>query len=618
MTNRRPAPHPAGPVRAVLLLAVPALAGCADVLAPGGSTSDVVAVEVAPDAAAVVAGDSLDLAAFGHTVAGDSVAVTVTWSVAGSGAVRALGGATARFTATLPGNVAVIAHHDPTGLADTAFVLVTVDPVPVAAVDVTPAADTVHPGDTRRFAATPRDADGNFLPGRVVTWATSDAAVATVDATGLVTAVAIGAAAITATSEGRNGTAALVVVAAPPPSDCSAAHIRCVDDTAGATAEYGTIQSAVAAAVAGDTVLVFDGSYEGFQVTRSGTSSKPLVIRANGGGAVIDRSGPTGDGARFQNVSYVRIEGFRIRDVAQRCVAARGATPSSPMHGNVVRGITCTASGTEGFYLSEFADGLVEGNDVSGTGAVDSYRAHGMYLANAGTDNTVVRGNTVHGVTGGDAQAMHFNGDASVGGADGVITGMLVENNVIFAADANGINMDGVRNSVFRNNLVYDVGRHAIRGYRIDGSAGPSGLQIVNNTLVGGSGNWAIKLTDDAGGHVIFNNVLLGGAGSIALGTSSLESDYNVVTNAFSLTEDATTINLPGWRAQGLDAHSLQATAAALFVNAAAGDFRLSAGSPAIDAGAASLGGVGAPAADLLGTGRPRGSAVDIGAYERL
>jgi len=48
------------------------------------------------------------------------------------------------------------------------------------------------------------------------------------------------------------------------------------------------------------------------------------------------------------------------------------------------------------------------------------------------------------------------------------------------------------------------------------------------------------------------------------------------------------------------------------FVNAAAGDFHLQAGSPAIDKGTAA----GAPSVDLDGKSRPRGGGYDLGAYE--
>src|SRR5207245_1269205 len=60
--------------------------------------------------------------------------------------------------------------------------------------------------------ATTKDANGNVLTGRVVTWASDNTAVATVSPAGLVTAVAPGAATITATSETKSGTAAITVV----------------------------------------------------------------------------------------------------------------------------------------------------------------------------------------------------------------------------------------------------------------------------------------------------------------------------------------------------------------------------------------------------------------------
>jgi uncharacterized protein YjdB len=84
---------------------------------------------------------------------------------------------------------------------------------PVAVVAVAPAASTLTTGQTLQLAATLTDALGGVLTGRTVTWATSDASVATVNASGLVTGVAAGSASITATSEGISGTAAVTVSA---------------------------------------------------------------------------------------------------------------------------------------------------------------------------------------------------------------------------------------------------------------------------------------------------------------------------------------------------------------------------------------------------------------------
>src|SRR2546426_265740 len=87
-------------------------------------------------------------------------------------------------------------------------------PAPVASVTVAPPTPTVGVGETVQLTATTKDANGNVLAGRVVTWASSNTAVATVSPTGLVTGVAEGQSTITATSEGQSGTAALTVI--PP------------------------------------------------------------------------------------------------------------------------------------------------------------------------------------------------------------------------------------------------------------------------------------------------------------------------------------------------------------------------------------------------------------------
>ena len=75
----------------------------------------------------------------------------------------------------------------------------------------------------------------------------------------------------------------------------------------------------------------------------------------------------------------------------------------------------------------------------------------------------------------------------------------------------------------------------------------------------------------------------------------------------------AYTSTLAQWRTFGYDTHSLISTATALFVNPAGNDYRLAAGSPAIDAGTNLSPDV---VADIVGTTRPQRAAYDIGAYE--
>jgi len=84
-------------------------------------------------------------------------------------------------------------------------------PTPVATVTVTPAADTVVVRRTVQLSAVLRDSRGSVLSGRAVTWTSSDPARATVSSSGLVSTLARGVVSITATAEGRAGSALLTL-----------------------------------------------------------------------------------------------------------------------------------------------------------------------------------------------------------------------------------------------------------------------------------------------------------------------------------------------------------------------------------------------------------------------
>ena len=86
-------------------------------------------------------------------------------------------------------------------------------PAPVATtVTVNPASATLTALEaTTRFTAEVRDQNGQVMAGASVAWASSDAAVAAVDASGRVTAAANGSATITATAGSASGTAAVTV-----------------------------------------------------------------------------------------------------------------------------------------------------------------------------------------------------------------------------------------------------------------------------------------------------------------------------------------------------------------------------------------------------------------------
>src|SRR6266446_985803 len=88
-------------------------------------------------------------------------------------------------------------------------------PVPVASVEVALAKSSILEGETTNATATPKDANGTVLSGRFIGWASGDPHVATVTQEGVITALKAGATSVSATSEGRTGTATVTVTALP-------------------------------------------------------------------------------------------------------------------------------------------------------------------------------------------------------------------------------------------------------------------------------------------------------------------------------------------------------------------------------------------------------------------
>src|SRR5262249_40300601 len=148
------------------------------------------------------------------------------------------------------------------------------------------------------------------------------------------------------------------------------------------------------------------------------------------------------------------------------------------------------------------------------------------------------------------------------------------------------INCDGVRNSRFENNLLYDNRASGISLYQIDGGGPSIGNLIANNTIINGADSrWCLNITDGATGTTVFNNILFNLSTSsvrrsISLSADSVSgfvSDYNLLDTKFSHSDNV--VNFATWKSlTGDDAHSSTMTLAqlqALFANYAAKDFTL-------------------------------------------
>lgn len=173
-------------------------------------TPTVAQVDVTPPSATVEAGRTLVLLARPTDAAGQLITSrAITWSsnnqqiatVSSAGVVSARSAGQVRIAASAAGQSAVA--------------IITVTEREVASVQVTPVAVSVRVNRTTPLLARALDADGGILADRPIIWTTSNAAVATINAQGVISAVAPGAATITATSAGRSGQAAVTVTPEP-------------------------------------------------------------------------------------------------------------------------------------------------------------------------------------------------------------------------------------------------------------------------------------------------------------------------------------------------------------------------------------------------------------------
>jgi uncharacterized protein YjdB len=200
-----------------LTLAITAVVACELPTRPPVSTDALAQLAVSPKVLTLQQYQAADFTAVGFTPAGDTANVAISWTTT-SGSITDTssnsGKHVGRYRAgSDTGKVKVVAKGKPGEPSDTA--VVTVTPATVATVAVSPAAASLAVGQTVQLVATPQDADGNPLSGRVVTWASTNPGVATVNGAGLVTAVAAGAATVTVACEGQSNAVAITVTMVP-------------------------------------------------------------------------------------------------------------------------------------------------------------------------------------------------------------------------------------------------------------------------------------------------------------------------------------------------------------------------------------------------------------------
>ena len=224
-------------------------------------------VTVTPAAPSLLVGATQQLTATPTDAAGTPLTGReVSWSSRDPGV--AVVSSTGQVTGIAPGTATIVATIE----GQSATATVTVRPVPVAAVRLTPDNATIGVGGTVRLGAVVTDAAGNALTGRTVTFTSSAPGVARVAADGTVTGVAAGTATITATSEGVSGTATVRVTAS------TVASVVVAPDTAtltvGQTRTFtATPRASDGSVVAGRTVTWSSGGPSVVTVSSTGVAT---------------------------------------------------------------------------------------------------------------------------------------------------------------------------------------------------------------------------------------------------------------------------------------------------------------------------------------------------------
>ena len=372
----------------------------------------------------------------------------------------------------------------------------------------------------------------------------------------------------------------------------------------------------------GDTVLINQGHYQIKQqisIRTSGSKDKPITFKGNGGEVALDFSECKERNAfEVHFANYIQIENLNIR--ASKDKHSRGIRLTHSK-GSVVRNNKVFGAAHSNIFCSLSDQILIKGNETF-DGRI------GIYVADS-TDYPVVSGNVIHNNS---EIGLHMNGEKGTG--DGTISYAVVENNTIFK-NAIGINIDGVTNSVFRNNLIYDNKKKGMAFFKDAGAVPSENNLIIHNTIVMPEGAaYTIGLNYGAYKNAFYNNIIIANGNVPVFSTTGklndleIASDYNLFLKGSRLWEiEDSAYRFGKWdkmirsrltklsryvKGKQNDQQSTQAELSDIFVDYKKNNFSLRADSPAINRGTPQH----SYGKDHYGNIRPSNKLPDLGAFE--
>jgi parallel beta-helix repeat protein len=370
----------------------------------------------------------------------------------------------------------------------------------------------------------------------------------------------------------------------------------CSDAGSGtATQPFCTIGAAAGRVSAGQTVQVAAGTYpEKVTVSSSGTSAAPIVFSAAPGASVTLSGQP--NGFTISGRSWITVNGFSVTGTTSYGISVANSSHIT-LSGNHVSysGQPIRGQTSSGISLSNVTDSLVTGNTA------DHNTYAGIQLTSGSTRNEVRENVTFNNARVYERAAPGIRLYAAPGN--------VVDGNVSHHNEDSGIEAyPGSNNTLIFNNVTYNNGDHGIDNFTCTGER-VIGNTVFKNVTAG------INVEGNSTGATVANNI------SVDNGIKSPRTHSNIrieagSTDGTTMDNDLVYLTTPDtiliWNstsysslasfqsATGQEAHGMQADPR--WKNPASAEFRVLAGSPAIDS--ANSGVSGQPSADVDGNPR--------------
>ncbi len=443
----------------------------------------------------------------------------------------------------------------------------------VASVQVLPSPATLTSvGATQLFTAKAKDAQGRTILGKIFTWASSNTAVATVNAsTGLVTAVRAGTATITATTDGIPGSSTLSVQQAVSSITLNTSTLTF--NALGQTSQLTATAFDANSNVISGTVFVWSSSTTNASVTQTGlvtaVSAGSATITATAGGRTASASvsiqqitnsvtvTPATDTFTALGVTHqftANALDVNSNNIPNRVFVWSSSNPSVASVNSATGAVTSVASGTA--TITATADGR------SGTAAVtvtqvvtqvvlspssttlQQYGATQQFVATArDSNNTIVVGPIFTWTSSNPAVATVTTSGLVTAVDNGTTTISAATNNVTGSA---GVTVDTP--TAPASVAVMVTSAVPVGSYQVTIDFDPTKVAISPTNVTGGTGaGFTVTPTNintTTSGRLILNSFQVGNSPTgtfsvanivftpVAVGTSSLILTVNALTDA--------------------------------------------------------------------------------------